>query len=278
MVVAYRVAPLTNWLLRVLGLVKAELLRAAEPAGRPADRPGDLPAGRAARSAGPRGARAARAPRPRRARGGVRCNPRAPALRCKRPGRGRDSRTRCEPAAIRMSRRDDARQSQFDWHGAGAHRRRRRGRARTARRAGGRGSRDPRCRAARGRARGFEGAVPVAPRVAGDRDPRSSSVAWGLGWADAAEIDAINILQATMLAMRRAVAALQVAPAHVIVDGNRCPDLRGLAVRVHASRRSSRATRWSPSVSAASILAKVARDAVHAGTRRSLSGLRLRGP
>lgn len=88
---------------------------------------------------------------------------------------------------------------------------------------------------------------------------RSSSVAWGLGWADAAEIDAINILQATMLAMRRAVAALQVAPAHVIVDGNRCPDLRGLPFEctVEAIVKGDALV---TSVSAASILAKVARD------------------
>jgi ribonuclease HII len=58
---------------------------------------------------------------------------------------------------------------------------------------------------------------------------RAQSLAWGLGWADAAEIDTLNILQATMLAMRRALAALTVPPQHVIIDGNRCPDLGGLA-------------------------------------------------
>ena len=89
---------------------------------------------------------------------------------------------------------------------------------------------------------------------------RSSSIAWGLGWADAAEIDAINILQATMLAMRRAVAALQVAPAHVIVDGNRCPDLRGLPFEC-TTEAVVKGDALVASVSAASILAKVARDA-----------------
>jgi len=84
-------------------------------------------------------------------------------------------------------------------------------------------------------------------------------VAWSLGWADAGEIDAVNILQATMLAMRRAVAGLAVAPGHVIVDGNRCPDLRGLAFAC-TSEAVVKGDALVASVSAASILAKVARD------------------
>jgi len=88
---------------------------------------------------------------------------------------------------------------------------------------------------------------------------RSQSLAWGLGWADAAEIDALNILQATMLAMRRALAALTVAPQHVIIDGNRCPDLSGLAFECTAETV-VKGDALVPSVSAASILAKVARD------------------
>jgi ribonuclease HII len=88
---------------------------------------------------------------------------------------------------------------------------------------------------------------------------RAQSLAWSLGWADAAEIDTLNILQATMLAMRRALAALSVSPQHVIVDGNRCPDLGGLAFKctVEAVVKGDVLV---PSVSAASILAKVARD------------------
>jgi ribonuclease HII len=88
---------------------------------------------------------------------------------------------------------------------------------------------------------------------------RECSLAWAIGWADAGEIDRVNILQATMLAMRRAVAALQVAPAHVVVDGNRCPDLHGLPFEcsVEAVVRGDALV---ASVSAASILAKVARD------------------
>jgi ribonuclease HII len=88
---------------------------------------------------------------------------------------------------------------------------------------------------------------------------RARSIAYGLGWADAAEIDALNILQATFLAMRRALAALACAPAHVIVDGNRCPDLAGLNLdcSIEAVVKGDARVQC---VGAASILAKVARD------------------
>ena len=88
---------------------------------------------------------------------------------------------------------------------------------------------------------------------------RARSLAWGLGWADAAEIDAINILQATFLAMRRALAALSTAPSHLVVDGNRCPALAGLGFQctVEAVIEGDVTV---PCVSAASILAKCARD------------------
>jgi len=88
---------------------------------------------------------------------------------------------------------------------------------------------------------------------------RTQSLAWSLGWADAAEIDTLNILQATMLAMRRALAALSVPPQHVIIDGNRCPDLSGLAFDCTAEAV-VKGDSLVASVSAASILAKVARD------------------
>lgn len=89
---------------------------------------------------------------------------------------------------------------------------------------------------------------------------RACSIAWGLGWADAGEIDAVNILQATFLAMRRALAALESAPAHVIVDGNRCPSLDGLGLDCTIEAVVGGDARVA-SISAASILAKVARDA-----------------
>lgn len=84
---------------------------------------------------------------------------------------------------------------------------------------------------------------------------RSKALAWALGRAEAAEIDQINILQATLLAMQRAVAGLRIAPATVLVDGNRCP---ALACPCQAIVKGD-ATE--PAISAASILAKTARDA-----------------
>jgi len=88
---------------------------------------------------------------------------------------------------------------------------------------------------------------------------KARSLAWGLGWADAAEVDAVNVLQATFLAMRRALLALGAVPAHVIVDGNRCPSLDGLRLdcTIEAVVGGDATV---PSVSAASILAKCARD------------------
>jgi ribonuclease HII len=98
-----------------------------------------------------------------------------------------------------------------------------------------------------------------ARRTALALEIRASSLAWGLGWADAAEVDALNVLQATFLAMRRALLALAVPPAHVVVDGDRCPDLRGLRIACTIeSVVGGDAT--VPSISAASILAKCARD------------------
>jgi ribonuclease HII len=97
---------------------------------------------------------------------------------------------------------------------------------------------------------------------------RAGALAWGLGWADPAEIDALNILEATLLAMRRALLALPLAPRHVRVDGNRAPSLAGLPFAsgietlVHGDRRDA-------AVAAASVLAKTWRDAwmVAAATR-----------
>ena len=57
-------------------------------------------------------------------------------------------------------------------------------------------------------------------------DIHRQATAIGIGWADPAEVDAVNILNATMLAMRRALIGLRQRPALVLVDGNRLPDLR----------------------------------------------------
>jgi len=84
---------------------------------------------------------------------------------------------------------------------------------------------------------------------------RQHAAAWSLGSATVAEIDELNILRATLLAMRRALDALQVAPSEVLVDGLHCPDTS------RPVRAIVRGDRWVPEISAASILAKTARDA-----------------
>lgn len=80
------------------------------------------------------------------------------------------------------------------------------------------------------------------------------ALAWAVGRAEAAEIDRINILQATLLAMRRAVDALEPRAEYVVVDGNRCPELDCPAQAI--VRGDSRVA----AISAASIIAKVTRD------------------
>lgn len=84
---------------------------------------------------------------------------------------------------------------------------------------------------------------------------RAKALAWALGRADVAEIDRLNILHASLLAMQRAVAALDVAPDKVLVDGNRCPTLNCPCEAIVKGDANV------PAIGAASILAKVARDA-----------------
>ena len=97
---------------------------------------------------------------------------------------------------------------------------------------------------------------------------RCHALAWGLGWADAAEIDALNILEATHLAMRRALLALPIAPWHVRIDGNRAPSLNDLPFASTLETLIGGDGR-DAAIAAASILAKTWRDAfmVRAGTR-----------
>lgn len=83
---------------------------------------------------------------------------------------------------------------------------------------------------------------------------KENALAWSLGRAEVEEIDRMNILQASLLAMKRAVEALEIYPAHALVDGNRCPDL-ACSVEAIVGGDSSE-----PVISAASIIAKVARD------------------
>jgi ribonuclease HII len=118
---------------------------------------------------------------------------------------------------------------------------------------------------------------------------RANAIAWAIAEASVEEIDQLNILNATLLAMRRAVRALLPQPLEVLVDGNRCPKLE-LPVRSIVGGDATIAE-----ISAASILAKTARDAfmltVHAeyplygfdchmgyGTAQHLAALKAHGP
>ncbi|HEU0197348.1 MAG TPA: ribonuclease HII [Nevskiaceae bacterium] len=104
---------------------------------------------------------------------------------------------------------------------------------------------------------GLRDSKQLSPRARERLVPRiqSSAVAWAIGSASVAEIDELNILRATFLAMRRALAGLGVVPDRCLVDGNRDP---GLARPV---RTIVGGDRLEPAIMAASIVAKVARDA-----------------
>lgn len=85
-------------------------------------------------------------------------------------------------------------------------------------------------------------------------DIKANALAWAIGRAEASEIDSINILQATLLAMQRAFSQLNYAVDLVLVDGNRLPKLPVAAEAV------VKGDQLIQEISAASILAKVARD------------------
>lgn len=118
---------------------------------------------------------------------------------------------------------------------------------------------------------------------------RSRALAWAVGWASVAEIDGLNILRASLLAMKRAVERLSVEPQRVLVDGLHCPQLGVPAEAIVGGDARVQA------ISAASILAKVERDGemtrLHArfpqygfdrhkgyGTREHVAALRRHGP
>jgi ribonuclease HII len=84
---------------------------------------------------------------------------------------------------------------------------------------------------------------------------RSKALAWSLGRAEVEEIDQLNILQATFLAMQRALEGLPIQPEHVLIDGNQCPKLS------YSMEAIIGGDALVPAISAASILAKVSRDA-----------------
>ena len=118
---------------------------------------------------------------------------------------------------------------------------------------------------------------------------RQRALAWAVAEASVEEVDRLNILRATMLAMKRAIEALSLRPVEVLVDGNRCPEI-DLPVRAIIGGDATE-----PVISAASILAKTHRDAsmlqLHAtypqygfdrhmgyGTAVHLDALRRHGP
>jgi ribonuclease HII len=105
---------------------------------------------------------------------------------------------------------------------------------------------------------GLDDSKRLAPRVR-ERladDIRARALAWSVAWATVEEIDRLNILQATLLAMRRAVESLPEQPELALVDGNRCPQL-SCAVQAIVGGDGKE-----PAIAAASILAKTARDAL----------------
>ncbi len=88
---------------------------------------------------------------------------------------------------------------------------------------------------------------------------RQRAHCFGIGWADPAEIDSLNILHATFLAMRRAVLSMRCCPDMLLVDGNRLPQLGGFGSDVRA-RAIIGGDATEAAIGAASILAKTARD------------------
>lgn len=91
-------------------------------------------------------------------------------------------------------------------------------------------------------------------RAALETEIKARALCWGIGIASVEEIDSLNILWATMLAMTRAAEALSQECAHILVDGNRCPQWRWPSTAVVGGDA------LCLSIAAASILAKEARD------------------
>lgn len=103
---------------------------------------------------------------------------------------------------------------------------------------------------------------------------RTRSIAWAVAWADRDEIDSLNILGATFLAMRRALLGLPVCPTHIQIDGNQLPriDDLNLGCTVEAIIEGDATV---AAISAASILAKTCRDAMMRELDRCYPGFHL---
>ena len=83
---------------------------------------------------------------------------------------------------------------------------------------------------------------------------KQHALAWAIGRAEPEEIDQLNILQATLLAMKRAVEGLGIEPSHALVDGNQAPKLMCPVTTIIKGDQTE------PAIAAASIIAKVSRD------------------
>ena len=83
---------------------------------------------------------------------------------------------------------------------------------------------------------------------------KQHALAWAIGRAEPEEIDQLNILQATLLAMKRAVEGLGMEPSHALVDGNQAPKLMCPVTTIIKGDQTE------PAIAAASIIAKVSRD------------------
>lgn len=94
-------------------------------------------------------------------------------------------------------------------------------------------------------------------RIALAREVRRHALAFAVGYASAVEIDSINILNASLLAMRRAIERLRTTPTEILVDGKHLPEYTAHAVRLKAIVGGDDSV---AEISAASILAKVCRD------------------
>lgn len=97
---------------------------------------------------------------------------------------------------------------------------------------------------------------------------RRQALAWSIGRAEHHEIDAINILQASLLAMKRAIESLSLRPQHILVDGIYCPPINYQAELRAVVKGDSKFAE----ISAASILAKVHRDAEMVALDRQYPG------
>lgn len=103
------------------------------------------------------------------------------------------------------------------------------------------------------------------------REIRRDALCFAIAFADEREVDALNVLEASLVAMRRAVDRLSLVPGHVIVDGNRLPSFGPGEARYSVEAR-VKGDQSVPSVSAASILAKVCRDRLMRRSDRRFPG------